>query len=761
MSITSEIQKIIDRRTGKGDYEGKGHITVIDQHKTFFQELEQILKDYQTFHSNVLHQIAEESGEYYVMSIEDPTFAERVRKASPDQAIAKVEACLKECERLERRFNRNSINISVIGRARQGKSRLLQSISGLKNEIIPAADGADCTGAKSVICNAKGPVRAEIEFYSERELVDQVQKYLDSIGINKIIGSISDIKNLKSTIESFDAKKLTSTEGSRFGHLKKYVLYYDEYCNFIGTTQRVNNESDIRSYVAQYDTNSYPTYKFLGVKEARIYTEFTYPDAGKIVLIDTIGLGDTSLGIREKMLDTLKNDSDAAILVRLPAATGDGIRIEDDELYDLICGQMGKAVLDKWLFFALNVCDVLNNLNAGHAMEKNLRDKALNFAFIQRVNCGDKSDVEEKLLIPILQYLSKNLIEVDNNLLINANMLFTQAYNEFFSLCDKMRGVINSTFKANNSMGEIFDDEYEKFLKLSLPPQLNQLNEKYRGKTEECKIIRNEIHKVLQTLIDFCPEKETILERLNSGGIDAHPDNVLNYYSDSMRASICDKFEEINSSTIVELQEGIKQEILKILYSKDGGKLGTIPISETIGDDNILEWCKAFIDEKLEDFPVLKEAISNILNYRLSIEGLLEYRVNCSLECMDPTSSTFKRPNFQGQSPENCSTIIEQTLMNSIPEIANTLDNSISDLLFIPYHSFYARIRKLRECLIFSEEGRRELRKFYREYSAVIWKEKFQAAIGKETAMGEWDNYNTLMNEKRNKNLFTIKLENI
>ena len=188
---------------------------------------------------------------------------------------------------------------------------------------------------------------------------------------------------------------------------------------------------------------------------------------------------------------------------------------------------------------------------------------------------------------------------------------------------------------------------------------------------------------------------------------------------------------------------------------------GTIPISETIGDDNILEWCKAFIDEKLEDFPVLKEAISNILNYRLSIEGLLEYRVNCSLECMDPTSSTFKRPNFQGQSPENCSTIIEQTLMNSIPEIANTLDNSISDLLFIPYHSFYARIRKLRECLIFSEEGRRELRKFYREYSAVIWKEKFQAAIGKETAMGEWDNYNTLMNEKRNKNLFTIKLENI
>lgn len=761
MSITSEIQRIIDRRKGNGDYKGKGHIIIIDQHLIFFQELEKMLMDFQTFRLNVLQQITEEKGDYYVMSLEDPTFVDRVQKASPDQAITKVQACLKECERLKRRFDRNTLNISVIGRARQGKSRLLQSITGLKDEIIPAANAGDCTGAKSVIYNGKRDVCAEIEFYTERELVDQVQRYLDSIGINKIIGSTSDIKKLESVIDSFDINQLTSKQESQFTHLKKYVTRYDQYYNYIGTTQKLYNDNEIRSYVAQYDTNGCSTYKYLGVKEARLYTEFTYSDAGKIVLIDTIGLGDTALGIREKMLDTLKNDSDAAILVRLPAATGDGIRVEDDELYDLICGQMGKAFLDKWLFFALNVCDALNNHNSGKAMEEKLKEKALNYAFIQKVDCGDKDDVQTKLLIPILQYLSRNLIEVDNNLLINANALFTKAYNEFFSLCDKMRGVINSTFKANNSMGEIFDDEYEKFLKQNLPPQLNKLNEKYKGKGEECKLIRDEIHNILQTLIDFCPEREAIQERLNSGGIDAHPDNVLNYYADSMRASICDRFEEINSSTIVELQEGIKQEILKILYSEDGGKLGRIPMSETINDDNILEWCKAFIDEKLEDFPVLKEAISSILNYRLSIEGLLEYRVNCSLECMDPASSTFKRPNFQGQSPENCSIIIEQTLMNSIPEIANALDNSISDLLLIPYHSFYARIRKLRECLIFSEDGRRELRKFYREYSGVIWKDKFQVAIGKETAMGEWDNYNTLINEKRNKNLFTIKLENI
>ena len=44
-------------------------------------------------------------------------------------------------------------------------------------------------------------------------------------------------------------------------------------------------------------------YKYLAVKKAEISCEFNFADAGKIVLQDTIGLGDTSLGIEEAMLD--------------------------------------------------------------------------------------------------------------------------------------------------------------------------------------------------------------------------------------------------------------------------------------------------------------------------------------------------------------------------------------------------------------------------------------------------------------------------
>jgi len=37
-------------------------------------------------------------------------------------------------------FSRSTLNIGVIGRARQGKSRLLQSLTGLGTEEIPSGD---------------------------------------------------------------------------------------------------------------------------------------------------------------------------------------------------------------------------------------------------------------------------------------------------------------------------------------------------------------------------------------------------------------------------------------------------------------------------------------------------------------------------------------------------------------------------------------------------------------------------------------------
>lgn len=58
---------------------------------------------------------------------------------------------LNTLRKLKRRFLRDTLNIGVIGRARQGKSLLLQTLSGLTSIQIPSGKGGHCTGVRSTI----------------------------------------------------------------------------------------------------------------------------------------------------------------------------------------------------------------------------------------------------------------------------------------------------------------------------------------------------------------------------------------------------------------------------------------------------------------------------------------------------------------------------------------------------------------------------------------------------------------------------------
>ena len=70
-----------------------------------------------------------------------------------------------ELERIINRLSRNNLNISFIGRTGQGKSLVMQNISGLDSAVIPSSNRGDCTGAKSIITNSEsGPVSAKIHF---------------------------------------------------------------------------------------------------------------------------------------------------------------------------------------------------------------------------------------------------------------------------------------------------------------------------------------------------------------------------------------------------------------------------------------------------------------------------------------------------------------------------------------------------------------------------------------------------------------------
>ncbi len=525
----------------------------------------------------------------------------------------------------------------------------------------------------------------------------------------------------------------------------------------IGTEHEEHDETKIRNYVAQYREDGTKTYYYLAVKEAQIYTPFNYQDAGKIVLVDTIGLGDTALGIREKMVSTLRNDSDAAIMLRYPRyGREEVLREEDVELCELIEQTIGREHLRRWLFFAVNASQ--ENDAVALRLKENLEKDDFTCALLTKVNCAQQEDVESKLLIPMLRLLAENLVYIDNHFMTQANEIFGVAHQLYYELCEKVSNILSSNFTKSLDNGGLFDDEL--YGELKLAQRLEELNREYADHHRECTEIKDEVFKAMKSLKDLRPSKDTILARLSKGDETSHPQIVYQNLADHFRASVCDKFEIINSQVLVQLQNGIKDKMIGILYAEDGGKLCKVTTNTDSEQPSLQEWLAAFIDQHLDNFPLVKAAFTDILEYRLSIEGLLEYRINSSIEHLDPESPNFEQQTFGADRQQNVQKI-DQAILRAIPLIGEYLKENISDILYIPFNSFYARIKKLREHLIYSEKGRRELKQFYRKVAPYIWRDRYQANISKQTALETLSRIFDTLNSNRQKTMFTIKIEDI
>ena len=176
MNITQEIDDIITQR--------KRRLPIVRNKR---QQIEKIKECVQRL--ELICQEANSGGDKYGELFKQyPEVQERLRLINTKEfndAYIKISEILKKLEIrfLERKY------ILVLLVAGQGKSLVMQNISGLSGSVIPSADGADCTGAKSIITNRnEDGVSAEIRFLIHKVnilklLIDIYMKYLIRINL--------------------------------------------------------------------------------------------------------------------------------------------------------------------------------------------------------------------------------------------------------------------------------------------------------------------------------------------------------------------------------------------------------------------------------------------------------------------------------------------------------------------------------------------------------------------------------------------------
>lgn len=781
MSITTKINEIIDRRLGRGRWMNNGRLQQIEHAEKRLGHIRKQVESLKELMGQIEYQKQQQKGEYYALLQKDSEMEENMKKVDPNAVTACMDNLQSELNLLKKRFSRESVQIAMIGRERQGKSTIIQQITNLSNDVIPAFDGSSCTGAVSIIHNYDGPFYVDLTFFERSEFVkifnEKLNRYFPGKGLY-----ISSPEQIPSLLIHMDGS--LSNDALKFKH--DYVEHYSDYCNLIGAAPTTLNEEEVvAQYVAQYqlfsNINQAPTgcevvetptkdgagivyqalyYKYIAVKTANIFKRFEYADSGKLVLVDTIGIGPKDDGsIREQMFKVVREECDGVIDIFRPDTLGNSIDDKQQEILEGITREFSDRMPEKWFVYVINEVQEGDGRNMHltpqllHEAKQMANGEKTKFAWAVKVNGKNQTDVINNLVIPQLTLITQNLDDIDACMLKTAQQKADVLYNEYSMLCKSVNAVLSSTIKTNQNVTRIFNGLYKN---LQLSDALKKLDDiMFEEQDKPCTEISDKLSKITEeSIFEVLPDQDEIMQELRHGK-KSEREIFINEINE-FRNRIFDIYENVNVENLHPLQEMVRMQIIKLLYNE--GRLKSIPLSTyNINDGPSVQWLQSLLEETVDpkSYPQIYGAMKLILDYQINIEGLVEYNVAKSVHIINTMYAEFEQLPFYSLTTTNVeeqAAHIFQEIYNRITHIQERMRMWITDFSMIPNHSFYARVRKVREKLILSAEGNEQLEYYYMDNSRSIWPEEISSITQVENAFGGWNemckNLNALLDKQ-------------
>ena len=534
-------------------------------------------------------------------------------------------------ERIEKRLNRDTINIAVVGLARQGKSTFLQQITLLTDAEIPASDGPPCTTTQSNIYHSPQESYGRVHFHSKSSFLEEViVPYFKKLGLTSFPQKIEDFgrAQLPKLPVNFSAN-----DESIYNHLKdEYYAHFSDYYHLLKNEKYVQRirQDEIKEYVSQkYDAASQPTFfHHLAVERVEIFCPFPNRGVEKIAVIDLPGLGDTRLGDAERMIKALAEDTDFILFIRKPTATGDFWGQRDVDLYDAAHQALeDKLPLEQWSFMLLNYDG--QNGRACKDFQNTIKSKGIHVKEYLQSNCKNSTSAKE-VLTKILTYLERNLVRLDKQYM-------SSTYQQSFKRQQQVRLELQGLEQAIASYGDI-NAQYV-VLRDKFVLQLYNDIEKFREeKREEFDTPNPQFKAEVDAAINRCQQEFNIpdLERLNSwvrkDGIDA----VYFGVKQQMRPGILKNFHLMETG-------------LKAAVDQTKLDLANILIQLGIGDvvkDSELEFFPAMVEilNKSSSLPNLRFAFEFIDSFEVTYKGIIQYRVWQEIvDILPPNTMTFTK----------------------------------------------------------------------------------------------------------------------
>lgn len=753
VNIPQKIEEIIAKR--------KQRLASLETAKSSVDEAAKRIREFKSFQNKMKSDdpagISMVNGDYSIM--------ERISSISTEEFSKLYDDYSREFDKLVSRLNRDSLNISFVGREGQGKSLIMKNISGLDNSVIPSSNGTSCTGAKSIITNVDSDtVTAEITFYSGAEIVKIINEYLQNLTKKKKyitehweIPSI-DVDAIQTQAE--EAEGATDDVAEMCDNLREYVEYYDQYKGDLGNVISVEKDQ-IEKYVSHYSCKdpNVKYYKHIAVKLANIKARFPYSDVGRIVLVDTIGLGKTAIGVEDEMLNAVENDSDAIILITRPDPKRYSLG-PDWNLLKRIQERISKVYTKEMLFWVLNRVESGEGNVAGvNALLGEINRKDFAVAKALNVNCFSQNEVINGMLIPVLEHLSARITEVDKRLIEKLNRLGERLFNAYKEVCTATDCAFADS--ADADLKREFSKKIGETFRKNLLGELRKLYlREYAPRREvPCQVLMEAAHEKLNNILNCIPSKEQIVNLTADGTYNQV--NIYEHCTDLMRMSIIDDFTGLNV-VLDKLVEEMKKDILKIFAGEEYGRLGAIaPLTD---DCSSSEWIDSFIEKTKceEKYKLIGAALQKFRAYTISVQGFLIHEVRDQLDCIDISLNT-EIPAFSASMIESdkLADEIYEWLRTYAEEIYEKVERSLNNLYTTPNKSLFAAIKDLFDRITYSnaEDGIKaqdDWRHLYEDWIPLIWKEEYQEKSAMQSIAEQWNAVTDSLGELNSVDNFTI-----
>jgi GTPase Era involved in 16S rRNA processing len=685
---------------------------IISDRKPFADNLRGILEKIQDLRDSI--EALEQYRRILLQKFTDPETRESLGKIELSTLFQRIDNISESMMRLISRFDRTppTLNIGVVGRIKQGKSTLLQKLTGLGDDVIPTSKQICTTVRSSIYHRLEGDTTAEVTFYSGLQFFREIiLPYYDALDLKLKPASLIDFSNL--TLDPLP-NGTGATKASIYNRLKSYKEEYEKYKEWLNHNPITVPKEEIKLYVSQPvdGQGKISDWRHLAVKHVKIFCCFPKSEVGEIALVDTPGLGDFKIGDKDVILKALGEEVDVVLFVRKPDSHADDWNQEDTGLYELANSALNN--LSKRAFFVFN--QTAENYQICVNLKQKLDERSVAMAVESSViaDCSNADKAYDDVLDPILNSLEISIANLDKSYFQSfCQPEIVKIYDDLKHLLQEIDRGLSHFSSEDSQFNLLFEglDQRSGLLGEMINSLVNYL-EQLQGKRDE---EDSEFKKKAEDVINLCkrekgiPNSNTIAKegRILGGQMES---GVI--YLKEIRAKLSNHFQQLDTDMQISIDK-VKNTVAEILAKE--GKL------------------KNFSDERGADF--LKEVAEKVTdryggNLSIGLRTIGEFDVSFAGIVLSDIRKEFSElysdssNEFPSSHPDEIITWLQEKYDKTLEKCSLALQKLYST----PNQIAYAMLANFIDQVFYTRGVKQEWRDFLNQHKALVWEEFQQSA---------------------------------